>query len=431
MQNHRPIQNKREPSVWSILRHVGPGIVTGASDDDPSGIATYSQAGAQFGFGLLWLAVASYPLMCAIQEISARIGRVTGCGLAANLAKIYPRPLVASAVLLLLVSSIFNLGADLSAMGESMHMLVGGARSFHIFLLGVASLLLQIFVPYTRYVNYLKWLSLSLLAYVITVFFVHVPWAAVLRAMVIPPVQIRQGKYIAMCVAVLGTTISPYLFFWQASQEAEEVIDRRAEKPLRKAPKQAAEQLLRIKWDTYLGMAASNIVAFFIMLTTAATLHVNGNSDIQTAAQAAKALEPLAGHYAHILFSFGIIGTGLLAVPVLAGSSAYAVGELMHWRISMEAKPWQAAKFNLALAFAVLLGLALDIVRFDPIRALVVAAILNGVLAAPLMALILLLAQNNKVMGQFTLPRYLLIAGWIGTTVMACSSIAFLVAALG
>ena len=365
-------------TLWDTFLHVGPGLVTGASDDDPSGIATYSQAGAQFGFSVLWMAFFSYPLMCAVQEISARIGRVTGRGIAANLIRSYPRPVVVTIVLLLLISSVFNLGADLGAMGEAMHMLLSGARWFHILWLGVASLLLQVFVRYTRYVNYLKWLSFSLFAYVITVFLVHIPWTTVARQSFIPPISNFHGAYITMIVAVLGTTISPYLFFWQASQEAEEVKDRQLEKPLIRAPEQAPDQLWRIKLDTYLGMAASNVVAFFIMLTSAATLFVNGNTDIQTATQAARALEPLAGRYAYVLFSLGIIGTGLLAVPVLAGAAAYAAGEAMRWRVGLEVKPRKATKFYAALGAAMLIGLSLNFIHLDPIKALFIAAVITG-----------------------------------------------------
>jgi NRAMP (natural resistance-associated macrophage protein)-like metal ion transporter len=422
-------KKKNVPHFWSTLgtlRQIGPGIVTGASDDDPSGIATYSQAGAQFGLSVLWMAIFSYPLMCAVQEISARIGRVTGRGIAANLLKNYPRPVVVTIVLLLLISSIFNLGADLGAMGEAMHMLVGGARWIHILWLGIASLLLEVFVRYTRYVNYLKWLSFSLLAYVITIFIVHVPWTSVLWQSFVPPVASFHGAYITMVVAVFGTTISPYLFFWQASQEAEEVKDRKLEKPLIRAPEQAPKQLWRIKLDTYVGMAASNLVAFFIMLTAAVTLHVHGNTDVLTATQAAKALKPLAGRYAYILFSAGIIGTGLLAVPVLAGAAAYAAGEAMRWRVGLEVKPGKALKFYFTLGAAMLLGLALNFIHLDPIRALFIAAVINGVMAAPVMAMMMLITQDRKIMDRFALPAYLRIFGWAGTVIMCGASLAFL-----
>lgn len=407
------------------MAHIGPGIVTGASDDDPSGIATYSQAGAQFGFGLLWVAIFSYPLMCAIQEISARIGRVTGRGISANLLKAYPRPVVVSMVALLLVSSVFNLGADLGAMGEAVRMLVGGARWFHILWLGIASLLLQVFVRYTNYVGYLRWLSFSLFAYAITLFLVHVPWSTAVLQTFLPPISLR-SSYVTTIVAVLGTTISPYLFFWQASQEAEEVKDRKDEKALLRAPSQAPAQLWRIKLDTYAGMAASNVVAYCIILTSAVTLHTSGNTQIQSATDAAKALQPLAGPYAYILFSLGIIGTGLLAVPVLGGAAAYAAGEAMRWRVGLELKPRKAAKFYLALIMATFFGLSLNFLRLDPIKALFIAAVINGLMAAPLMCMMMLLTQNRKIMGEFALPAYLRIAGWAGAAVMGLASIALL-----
>src|SRR3984893_3733401 len=408
----------------------GPGLVTGPSDDDPSGIATYSQAGAQFGFGTLWLALFSYPLMCAIQEISARIGRVTGVGISANIRKMYPRPVVYAIVAMLLVSSVFNLGADLGAMGESAHMLFGGPAWMHLLVMGLISILLQIFVPYTRYVKYLKFLVLSLMAYVVTAFLVHIDWPAALRATVVPPIKMFHGDYLTMVVAVLGTTISPYLFFWQASQEAEEVQVRPEDKPLKSAPAQAPRQLRRIRIDTYAGMAVSNAVAFFIMLTAAATLHAHGDTAVQTATQAASALEPLAGRFAYALFAAGIIVTGLLAVPVLAGAAAYAVGEAMHWRVGLEIKPARATKFYITLGVATLVGLALNFAHFDPIRSLFIAAVINGLLAAPVMALMMLMTRSPKILGQFTLPLYLQFAGWSGTIAMFGASVAFLIAGL-
>ena len=421
---------KNKNTSRSLLRLLGPGIITGASDDDPSGIATYSQAGAQFGFGVLWMALFSYPLMCAVQEICARIGRVTGRGLTANLRKVYPSALVMVVVGMLLISSIFNLGADLAAMADAAHMLVGGPNWIHILWLGVGTLLLQVFVRYTRYVNYLKWLSLSILAYVVTGFLVQVPWPAVLQGTLMPPLHGLTRNYLMMAVAVLGTTISPYLFFWQASEEAEEVKDRKEAKALLRAPEQAKDQFSRIKLDTYSGMAASNMVAFFIMLTSAVTLHAHGSAEIQTAAEAAKALRPLAGEYAYILFSLGIIGTGLLAVPVLAGSTAYAVGEVMHWRVGLQAKPTKAPKFYLALVATMVIGLLLNLAHINPIKALFLAAVVNGVLAAPVMVMTMLLAQNPRVMKEFTRPRHLRIGGWIGTALMCGAAVAFLIQSL-
>jgi NRAMP (natural resistance-associated macrophage protein)-like metal ion transporter len=425
--SHRTQDPKQDPDSFANMAIVGPGLVTGASDDDPSGIATYSQAGAQFGFATLWLALFSYPFMCAIQEISARIGRVTGVGISANIRKAFPRSVVYCIVAMLLVSSIFNLGADLGAMGESAHLLLGGPAWIYLLAMGLVSIALQIFVPYTRYVKYLKFLAISLLAYVVTAFLVHIDWRAAALATILPPVKLFHGDYLTVLVAVLGTTISPYLFFWQASQEAEEVQVRAEDQPLRKKPSQASRQLRRIKIDTYAGMAVSNAVAFFIMLTAAATLHAHGHTNIQTAAQAATALEPLAGRFAYVLFSVGIIVTGLLAVPVLAGAAAYAVGEAMHWRVGLEIKPKRAIKFYITLGVATLVGLMLNFVHFDPIKALFIAAVVNGVLAAPVMALMMLMSRSRKIMGQFQLPMYLQIMGWAGTVAMFAASVAFLV----
>lgn len=320
---------RRLPGEWGavmaiklFLEKLGPGLITGASDDDPSGIATYSQIGAQFGFGLLWTMLLSYPLMAAIQEISARIGRVTGCGIAANLRKSYPKPLLYSVLIVMSSANVFNLGADIGAMGAALKLLFPGSVSLFTVACGVTSLVAVVFVPYSIYVKYLKWLTLSLFAYVGVVFFVHVPWSAVLHASLIPHIQLTKS-YLTALIAVLGTTISPYLFFWQASQEVEEVKNNRGEKSLKRAPIQAKQQLGRIRVDTYVGMAFSNIVAFFIILTAASTLHTHGVTTISSSAQAASALQPLAGRFAFVLFVCGIVGTGLLAIPVLAASAAY------------------------------------------------------------------------------------------------------------
>jgi NRAMP (natural resistance-associated macrophage protein)-like metal ion transporter len=414
-------KNKRRSDLVSKCRRalavLGPGLVTGASDDDPSGIATYSQVGAQFGYGMLWTMLFSYPLMSAIQEISARVGRVTGCGISANLRRCYPRWLLRSAVALVLIANIFNLGADIGAMGAAAQLLLPARTWFYILLFGIASLLLQILVPYSSYVKYLKWLTLSLFAYVATAFFVRISWGQVLHATLLP--QLSWSKdYLTGLIAVLGTTISPYLFFWQASQEVEEVNNNRGEKALKRAPRQAPAQLGRIRKDTYLGMALSNIVAFFIILTTAATLHAHGQTTVATAAQAAEALTPLAGPWAAGLFVCGIIGTGMLAIPVLAGSAAYAMGESVKWPASLEKKPKQAAGFYLTIAAATSAGIGLNFLHVDPIRALFWAAVLNGMLAAPLMAVIMHMASSQKVMDKFTIPLYLRVVGWIATAVM-------------
>jgi len=412
----------RQPRVWrdkarQIFKTLGPGLVTGASDDDPSGIATYSQVGAQFGYGLLWTMVLTYPLMAAIQEISARMGRTTGCGISANLRKNYPSWLLYVVIAMILVGNIFNLGADIGAMGAAAQLLVPGPTWSYIVLFGVVSLLLQLFVPYSQYVNYLKWLTLSLFAYIATAFFVHLSWRQALHASIFPTLTWSKD-YLMVLIAVLGTTISPYLFFWQASQEVEEVKNNRGEKALKRAPQQATAQLGRIRVDTYLGMALSNVVAYFIILTTAATLHAHGETQVASSAEAAKALAPLAGRWASVLFACGIVGTGMLAIPVLAGSAAYAMGDACGWRASLEDKLQKAPQFYLAIATATVIGMLFNFLQIDPIRALFWAAVLNGVLAGPIMAVIVYLASSKKVMGKFVIPSYLRITGWIATLVM-------------
>jgi len=412
-------------AIRRALEVLGPGLVTGAADDDPSGIATYSQVGAQFGYGMLWTMVFSYPLMAAIQEVSARVGRVTGCGISANLRKYYPRPLLRGAVALMLIANVFNLGADIGAMGAAAQLLLPARAWIYILLFGLASLLLQVFVPYASYVKYLKWLTLSLFAYVATAFFVHVSWHQVLHDTFLPRVSWNKDELTSL-IAVLGTTISPYLFFWQASQEVEEVKGNRGEKALKQAPRQAPAQLGRIRKDTYLGMALSNLVAFFIILTTAATLHAHGLHDVSTAEQAAEALAPLAGRWAEGLFVCGIVGTGMLAIPVLAGSAAYAMGESFKWPSSLAKRPGQAVQFYATIVVATAAGVGLSLLRIDPIRALFWAAVLNGVFAAPLMGLIMHMASSPKVMGKFTIPRYLRLVGWAATLVMLGVSIAMI-----
>jgi NRAMP (natural resistance-associated macrophage protein)-like metal ion transporter len=414
-------KKSRAASSQSFFRKLGPGLVTGASDDDPSGIGTYSQVGAQFGFGMLWAMVLSYPLMVAIQEISARIGRVTGVGIAANLRKNYPKPLLYCVLFVVSVANVFNLGADIGAMGAAIKLVLPGNVSLFIVVFGIGSLVGVLLVPYSTYEKYLKWLTISLFAYVGVVFFAHVSWYVVFRATFLPHIELTR-EYLTALIAVLGTTISPYLFFWQASQEVEEVRNHRGEKPLKRAPAQAQEQLGRIRTDTYLGMAFSNLVAFFIILTAAATLHAHGITEISTSAQAAKALEPLAGRFAFLLFVCGIVGTGLLAVPVLAASACYGIGEACRWKTSLERKPREAIRFYAAITVATLIGLSLNFMHIDPVKALFWAAILNGVVAAPLMAVIMFMASSKKVMGQFVLPLHLRTMGWLATAVMMCAS---------
>ena len=410
----------------AVFKQLGPGLITGAADDDPSGIATYSQAGAQSGFALLWTMVLTFPLMVAIQLIAARIGRVTGHGLAANMGQVLKRPWVNILVLLLFVANTVNIGADLAAMGEAVALIVPHDAQWSTVGLALLSLGLQLFIPYHRYASLLKWLTLVLLAYVAVVFSVKIDWGEVGVALVHP--SLPGGKdAIVMVVAIFGTTISPYLFFWQSSQEVEEIEQHEEEHPLREAPRQAPAQFGRIRIDTIAGMAVSNLIAIAIIISTAATLHAAGQTNIQTAADAARALEPAAGKFAFLLFSLGIVGTGLLAVPVLAGSAAYAVGEARGWKCGLENKPWEARGFYAIIGLAVLCGLAINWFDVDPIKALVWSAIVNGVIAVPIMVAMMIVAGRRAQMGRFVAHRPLMILGWTATGVMAAAVAAMFV----
>jgi NRAMP (natural resistance-associated macrophage protein)-like metal ion transporter len=408
----------------ATLKSLGPGLITGAADDDPSGIATYSQAGAQFGFNTLWTLVLTYPFMVGIQLVSARIGRVTGRGLAANIRRAYSPWLLYVIVLLLLVANVINIAADIAAMGEALR-LVTGVGSQHMYSLGfgVLCLLLQVFLPYSTYVRYLKWLTLGLLAYVATAFAINMPWTEVLLRTVWPHFHFTKES-VALVVAVFGTTISPYLFFWQASQEVEEIRNDASTRALRTRPKDAKAQMKRIKADTLIGMGFSNLVAFFIILTTAVTLGAHGVTDIQSSAQAAEALRPVAGEFAFILFALGIIGTGMLAVPVLAGSAAYAVTESFRWRNGLDLKVVEAREFYGIIALATLGGVLLDFAPVDPIAALVLSAQINGVIAVPIMTVMMMLAHNRKIMGKYTLTTRHTLVGWFGVAIMMVAVVA-------
>jgi NRAMP (natural resistance-associated macrophage protein)-like metal ion transporter len=408
------------------LKIFGPGLVTGAADDDPSGIATYSSVGAQFGSSILWTMPLIYPFMAAIQEISARMGRVTGRGIAGNIRRFYPDWMLHVIVAFLVIANIINLGADIGAMGAAVNLLSGGPALLYCVLFALISVFLQIRIPYQTYSGILKWMTLSLFAYVGTVFVVQIDWPVVIRGTFIPTISFK-GEYWAALIAVLGTTISPYLLFWQAGEEVEQIESAPDEKPLKKAPEQATEQLQRIKIDTYVGMAFSNVIAYFIILTAAATLHTHGKTEINSAAEAAEALRPIAGPLAALLFSLGVIGTGLLALPVLAGSAAYALGEALKWPVGLERKAKDAKAYYSVLAVSTLIGLALNFTKIDPIKALVWAAIINGITAAPVMCFTMLLASRRKVMGEFTLPSYLKILGWLGTAIMALAAVGMLV----
>jgi NRAMP (natural resistance-associated macrophage protein)-like metal ion transporter len=404
------------------VKQLGPGLITGAADDDPSGIATYSQAGAQLGFNMLWTVVLTYPLMVGIQMVSARLGCITGKGLAANIKEHFPAWVLYSIVGLLLIANTINIAADIAAIGEASRLLVGGSAHIYSVAFGVLCLILQVVLPYQTYVTYLKWLTLALLSYVAVVFTVNVPWTQVFERVVFPQLA-WDHTTVTLIVAVFGTTISPYLFFWQAAQEQEDLRSAGgAGLPLGVA--EARRHLRRIRWDTYVGMGFSNSIAFFIILSTAATLHVAGVTNIETSAQAAEALRPLAGPFAFWLFSIGIIATGMLAVPVLAGSAAYAVAEAFHWRTGLDLHPDEGKKFYSIIAFATLGGVALNFAPIDPIKALFWSAVINGVIAVPIMVVMMILGGRENVMGQFTLRKRLTRIGWAATVVMAVAVIA-------
>jgi NRAMP (natural resistance-associated macrophage protein)-like metal ion transporter len=407
--------SKRFPS---FLRHVGPGVVTGAADDDPSGIATYTQAGAQFGTSLLWAVFLTLPFMIAIQLVSARIGRVTGKGVAANLREHTPRGFLMTMVALLVVANTINIAADIAAIGEALQLVVGGGQHFHAVFFGIVTVLLQVFVPYRKLAPILKWLTLFLFAYVIAVFLVDVPWKQVLHDLVIPKLQWTSG-YWMMIVALLGTTISPYLFFWQASQEVEELRLKSGQgRIVIGTDEEIRPELRRVKRDTYIGMFFSNAVAFFIMLLGGVVLYTAGIHDVNSAAQAAQALRPLAGDFAFALFAGGIIATGLLAVPVLASSSAYAVAEAFGWPDGLERQWFEARHFYAVIVVATVVGTGMDFTPIDPMKALYWSAVINGVVAVPIMVGLMLLASKQEVMGKFTSGTKTRWFGWGGVAVM-------------
>jgi len=359
----------------------------------------------------------SFPLMAAVQEISGRIGRVTGYGLAGNLRRHYPPALLYGAVALLMVANTLNLGADLGAMGAALQLIVGGSDHLYAVLFGLFCAGLEIFLPYHRYVGVLKWLTLSLFAYVAVAFVVHVPWADIAWLALVPGLGSGPGALVSV-VAVFGTTISPYLFFWQAGQEVEEIHDHRGTRALRRQMKNAPRELRRIRIDTYLGMAFSNLIGLFILVAAGATLHKAGVTDIQTSAQAAEALRPIAGPLAETVFALGVVGTGLLAVPVLAGSGAYAIGEALKWRIGLDRRPREAKAFYATIAVATAIGAGLNFTAIDPIKALFWCAVLNGIVAVPIMFVMMDMARRAKIMGRLTASRALLAVGWLATVVM-------------
>jgi NRAMP (natural resistance-associated macrophage protein)-like metal ion transporter len=402
----------------TLFAQLGPGLITGASDDDPSGIATYSQTGAQFGYSMCWVMLFCFPLMAAIQEVSARIGRVTGQGIAGNIRAHYPAWLLYAIVALLIVANIINLGADLGAMAAALNLIAGGPTGIYVIAFAVFCTLLEILAPYDRYTGILKWISFVLLAYVAVALAVHIPWLTVIKSTFIPNVTPTKD-YIVTIVAVLGTTITPYCFFWQSSEEANDERVDPAAKKLIEAPAQAPAQISRIRLDTLVGMAYSNLIAYFIIVSTAATLHAHGVTNIQTSSQAAEALRPIAGIFTFALFSAGIIGIGLLAVPVLAGAGAYAIGEALQWPTGLDRKPREAPAFYATIAISTVIGICINFVGLDPIKALFWSAVINGVVAVPLLAVIMLMSMRPDVMGSFILPRPLWALGWLCTATMA------------
>jgi NRAMP (natural resistance-associated macrophage protein)-like metal ion transporter len=408
------------PSRPRLLSVLGPGLITGASDDDPSGIGTYSQAGAQLGFAIGWTMLATYPLMSAIQEISARIGRTTGHGIAGNIRRHYPNWLLQSVVLLLFVANTINIGADLGAMGDAVKLLAGGLPLLYVLLFGAVCVAAQIFLQYTRYVAVLRWTTLSLFAYVAALLAVRVPWGEALRGVFVPQLEFT-GAFLTTLTAILGTTISPYLFFWQAAQEAEDLREDPERQPLNRTPRQAPSAIQRIRADTLTGMAFSNVIALAIIVTTAATLHASGATTVESSDQAAEALRPIAGAFASAIFTLGIVGTGLLAVPVLAGSVAYAVGEARKWPVGLARRPMEAKAFYSVIALATIVGMILNVTPIDPIKALYWSAVINGIVAVPVMAIMMLMTAERRVMGEAVVTGWLKWLGWASTAAMAAA----------
>ncbi|MBC7579033.1 MAG: divalent metal cation transporter [Tardiphaga sp.] len=412
-----------------FFKSLGPGLITGASDDDPSGIGTYSQAGAQLGYGIGWTMLLTFPLMAAIQEISGRVGRVTGRGIAGNVCRHYSATLLNVIVALLFIANTINIAADLGAMADATRLLIGGPGMVYVLAFGLLSVAAQIFFDYRRYVAVLEWLTLSLFAYVAALAVAKVHWGEALTGILLPRLSWSES-YLTTIVAIFGTTISPYLFFWQASQEAEDERIDPAKHPLIEAPLEATMEFSRIRADTIIGMAFSNVIALSIIITAAATLHANGKIDIESSAQAAEALRPIAGAFAEIVFALGIVGTGLLAIPVLAGSTAYAVGEGRRWTVGLDRKPREAAAFYSVLALSAMIGIALNFTSINPIQALYWSAVVNGVLAVPVMFLLMVMSRRRDVMDEFVIKGPLYWLGWLSTAAMTLSVVAMGVGAL-
>jgi Mn2+/Fe2+ NRAMP family transporter len=407
------------------LARIGPGLITGVADDDPSGIATYSQAGAQFGLNMLWTMPLAFPLMAAIQSMCAYIGRVTGKGLAANIKAAFPPGVLQAVVLLLLVANTFNIAADIAAMGETAELVSGLNRHTMTVIFCLGTVVLEVFIPYHRYVFFLKWLTLSLLAYAAVLFTVHVPWGQVALRTFLPRFPLNADAA-TVIVGIFGTTISPYLFFWQASEEVEDMQIHHGTRLLLDE-RSAGPELRRIRWDTWSGMFYSDITSYFIILATAVTLNAAGITNIETAAQAASALRPLAGDFASIIFAMGILGVGLIGVPVLAGSAAYAVCEAMNWKWGLERKAEDARGFYGVIAVSTFAALGIQYSPLSPMKALFWSAVINGIVAVPLMIVVIILASRKSVMGAFTASRPIIVLGWVAAAVMGAAAIAMFI----
>jgi len=411
----------RAKAYW---KNLGPGLTTGASDDDPSGIATYSQTGAKFGFQLLWLALFTFPLMAVVQEMCARIGLVTGRGLAGNIRAYYPKWVLYICTALLFTANTLNIGANLGAMAKATQLLMP-KLDFEMLILGFAlvSLALQIFTTYEKYAKYLKWLALILLSYIFSAISINMDWGQVLRSAVIPTITFSKDQIFLIC-AVLGTTISPYLFFWQTSQEVEEqILEGKTTLKLRQEETTPAE-IKDMRLDVWSGMFLSNLVMFFIIATCAATLYASGITNITTASDAASALKPIAGNSAYLLFALGIIGTGMLAIPVLAGSASYALSESFGWKYGLYRKLREANAFYGVIIISTAIGVALNFIGVDPIKALIYSAVANGLVAPPILVLIVLLSSNNKIMGKDTNHKLVTVIGWVVVVAMAMAGLA-------
>lgn len=407
-------QVKKANNYWNTL---GPGLTTGAADDDPSGIATYSQTGSQFGFQLLWLAAFTFPLMAIVQEMCARIGLVTGRGLAGNIRMHYSKKVLYSCAILLFVANSLNIGADLGAMAKATQLLFPQIN-FALLVVGftIFTLALQIFTSYERYAKYLKWLALILLAYVFSAFSVRLDMMDLVRGGLIPTITFSKDQIFLIC-AILGTTISPYLFFWQTSQEVEEMI-LRGKTSIQMRIGTTKKEVRKMQIDVWSGMFLSNVVMFFIIAACAATLYTHGITNINTAADAAKALQPIAGDGAYLLFALGIIGTGLLAIPVLAGSASYAISESLQWKHGLYRKLKQAPSFYGIIIFAMLIGFILNFLGIDPIKALLYSAVANGLIAPIILVLILRISSSKKIMGDMAVGKIKLFFGWLITAIM-------------